>query len=604
LLAQVILASPVNAAPGDLDASFGIGGKVTTDVGGYDEVLALTIQPDGRIVAAGATFNGSTGGSDFVVARYKTDGSLDLTFGSGGVATTDFAGRIDIATGVALQSDGKIIVCGLSRIGTDHATSDFALARYTANGALDPTFGVGGRVFTDFGGSADSAGGGVVIQPNGKIVAGGTVTSNASGTISDFGLARYSADGSLDQTFGQGGRVVTNIENHSASAAAMVLQPDGRIVLGGGAGDLGLALARYEADGSLDPTFGVGGIAIGMASGTSATGLALEPSGKLVAAGPKTTLIPPSQLASDFGVERLNPDGSLDPTFGTGGRVTTDIGGDIADDDFVADVAIQADGKIVVAGNSFGTHRIALARYNSNGSLDAGFGTGGVSLTTPFVDLVAVALQPDGKIVAGGLTSGEADMALARYQSTTAPPAPTISSFSPLSGPVGTSVTIFGGNFAGASSVGFSGVAQPSFTVDPTGSLITAAVPPGATTGAIQVTTPYGTATSLSSFTVTAGAHERNVTLSLRKHLVAKGNVVVTDGYASCFQNMHVRIQRRISDHWRTIATDQTDADGSFTHRLPDRTGWYRASVNAVTLSSGDVCDRAISGTRHHNRSG
>lgn len=183
------------------------------------------------------------------------------------------------------------------------------------------------------------------------------------------------------------------------------------------------------------------------------------------------------------------------------------------------------------------------------------------------------------------------------------PLAPSVSSFSPLSGPVGTSVTIFGGNLAGASSVRFSGVAQPFFTVDPTGTLITAAVPPGATTGAIQVTTPYGTATSLSSFTVTAGAHERNVTLSLRKHLVAKGNVLVTDGYASCFQNMHVRIQRRISDHWRTIATDQTDADGSFTHRLPDRTGWYRARVIAVTLSSGDVCDGAISGTRHHNRS-
>jgi hypothetical protein len=164
-------------------------------------------------------------------------------------------------------------------------------------------------------------------------------------------------------------------------------------------------------------------------------------------------------------------------------------------------------------------------------------------------------------------------------------------------------VTIFGANFVGASAVTFSGVAQPSFTVDVTGSVITATVPPGATTGLIQVATPYGRASSLESFTVTtAHAHERNVTLSLRRHLVARVNVVVTDGYAACLLNMHVKIQRRISDRWRTIATDQTDANGSFIHRLPDRTGWYRAKVHEVTLSNGEVCDGATSGTRHHHR--
>jgi virginiamycin B lyase len=182
-------------------------------------------------------------------------------------------------------------------------------------------------------------------------------------------------------------------------------------------------------------------------------------------------------------------------------------------------------------------------------------------------------------------------------------PTPMITSFSPGSGPVGTSVTILGVNFVGASAVTFSGVAQPSFAVDVTGTVITAAVPPGAGTGLIQVTTPYGTATSLGSFTVTtAGAHERNVTLLLRRHLVARVNVVVTDGYAACLPNMHVRIQRRISDRWRTIATDQTDANGSFIHRIPDRTGWYRAKVKDVTLANGDVCNGATSGTRHHLR--
>ena len=183
-------------------------------------------------------------------------------------------------------------------------------------------------------------------------------------------------------------------------------------------------------------------------------------------------------------------------------------------------------------------------------------------------------------------------------------PSPAISSFSPLAGGVGTSVTIVGTNFFGAYSVTFNGVAQPSFTVDPTGTVITAAVPAGVSTGPIQVSTPYGTTTSPSSFVMTSGSHERNVTLSLRGHLIVSGGVVVTDGYAACIQTMHVRIQRRISDHWRTIATDQTNADGTFSTRLPDRTGWYRASVSAVTLGSGDACNGAISGTRHHNRNG
>ena len=184
----------------------------------------------------------------------------------------------------------------------------------------------------------------------------------------------------------------------------------------------------------------------------------------------------------------------------------------------------------------------------------------------------------------------------------TAPPPPAISSFSPLSGHVGTSVSIFGANLAGASSVTFDGVSQPSFMVDPTGTAIITSVPPGALTGLIQVTTPYGTATSVDRFIVSSSAHERNVALSLRRHLVAHGSVVVTDGYATCFQDMQVRIQRHVYDHWRTIATVRSNADGSFARWLPDRTGWYRAKVNEVTVANGDVCNGATSGTRHYRR--
>ena len=218
----------------------------------------MALQPDGKVVAVGQVFHPPGGASDFAVTRYISTGVLDATFGSGGVVTTDFGTRNDIAGSVAIQTDGKIVVSGLSFVGTDRSTEDFALARYGPDGGLDPTFGVGGMILTDFGGESDSALGGVAIQPNGKIVTGGTVNSDASGTIADFGLARYDADGGLDQAFGEGGTVVTNIDDHHAYADSMVLQPDGKIVLGGGSAD-GLALARYRTDGSLDPAFGTVG---------------------------------------------------------------------------------------------------------------------------------------------------------------------------------------------------------------------------------------------------------------------------------------------------------------------------------------------------------
>ena len=225
-------------------------------------------------------------------------------------------------------------------------------------------------------------------------------------------------------------------------------------------------------------------------------------------------------------------------------------------------------------------------------------------------EALALARQSDGKIVAAGYsftydpsgTTGE--VAIARYQGAqlSVPPAPQIASFSPHSGPVGTSVTIAGVNFAGTTAVWFNNTNQPTFAVDATGTLITAVVPAGATSGPIRVTTAVGTATSVDSFIVTSSAHERNITLSLHGHLVAKGSVIVTDGFAACFQNVHLKIQRHIYDHWRTIATEQSGADGSFTRWLPDRTGWYRAKVNDVTLANGDVCNGAISGTRHYRR--
>jgi uncharacterized delta-60 repeat protein len=398
---------------GALDPSFGIGGKVTTDLGADDEIIGLTIQPDGKIVGVGETFNGATGKSKFAVVRYNSDGSLDPSFGAGGAVTTDFAGRNAIAEAVAIQPDGKIVVGGHAQIGTDESTSDFALARYNRDGSIDQTFGVQGEVLTDFGGKFDSVSAGVVVQSDGKIVAGGDANDDFVALQSDFALVRYTTNGNLDPTFGTGGKVASDIENHDSGASGLVLQPDGRIVLGGNANGK-WTLARYTASGALDASFGTGGVAENDLGPVGVEGLALQPDGKFVAAG-RATL---PGFASDFAVERANADGSLDPGFGSGGKVITHLGSGEA---FAVAVVIQSDGKIVAAGNFFGNFGggFALVRYNPDGSLDTGFGAGGTVFTTfgGDGDLVAAAIQPDGKIVAGGIGPGGVgeDMVLARY---------------------------------------------------------------------------------------------------------------------------------------------------------------------------------------------
>jgi uncharacterized delta-60 repeat protein len=384
------------AGPGALDPSFGIGGEVTTDFGGFDVAQAVAVQSDGKIVAVGSS------GGDFALARYNADGSLDSGFGSGGKVTTDFGG-FDAGSATVIQPDGRIVAAGRTGGG------DFALARYNANGSLDPTFGIGGKVTTDFGGFDGALG--VALQADGRIVAAG-----GGGPASDFVVARYNGDGTLDSSFGSGGIVTTDLGPFEA-ATAVVVQIDGKIVATGSTSSGNFALVRYTANGSLDGSFGSGGIVTTNFGFSSAFGgaLVIQSDGKIVAAG---------RAGTDFLVVRYNANGSVDTSFGSGGVVTTDFGGVIFDAAF--GVALQSNGKIVAAGslfNSFGSSAdFALARYNPNGSLDASFGSGG-KVTTDFggFDVAfGVALQADGKIVAAGQGGPGSDFALARYEGDTA----------------------------------------------------------------------------------------------------------------------------------------------------------------------------------------
>ena len=394
-----------SAQPGSLDNSFGTGGKVVTSVGsGTDVGNCTAIQSDGKILVAGYSSNGSN--NDFAIVRYNTNGTLDNAFGTGGKTTTAVGSGRDEGFSIAIQSDGKIVVAGLSNNG---ANNDFAVVRYTTAGVLDNTFGTGGKVTTAIGTSNEQVQS-VAIQADGKIVACG-YTYNGSNY--DFALVRYTTAGALDNTFGTGGKVSTDFGGTADEAFAVAIQSDGKIVATGQtvqSMQTDFATVRYNSNGSPDNTFDTDGIVItDMSSDDEAFALAIQTDGKIVVAGYT------NQSSSDIAIVRYSTSGSLDNTFGTGGTVFTDYGGSA---EWAYGVKLQSNGKIVVGASYFccSDYDFSVARYNSNGSLDTGFDTDGI-VTTDFGgsndQTMAVAIQADGKIILAG--SSGSDFALARY---------------------------------------------------------------------------------------------------------------------------------------------------------------------------------------------
>jgi len=335
---------------GSLDTTFGNSGKVFTEfIGGYkDYAYSIAIQTDGKLVVGGSTQDGYNNPS-FALARYNSNGSLDTTFDSDGKVVINL-GSYDVIKSIAILDNGKILVGG-------HSNKNFTLLRYESNGSLDPTFGSNGKVITDFGGQDFIHS--IIILNSGKFIAAGS-TDNDGGLSHDFALARYNADGSIDTSFGNSGKVVTDFGTTSDSGESLAIQDDGKIILAGKT-RYDFALARYNADGSLDTTFGSDGKVTTDFNGNddSAYSVAIQNSGNIVAVGTDS---------SNFAVARYSPeDGNLDTTFGTNGKLTTDFNGGY---DRALSIAIQGDGNIVVTGkaeNSSGAYYsgFALARYES-----------------------------------------------------------------------------------------------------------------------------------------------------------------------------------------------------------------------------------------------
>jgi uncharacterized delta-60 repeat protein len=401
--AVVALTFPVllPAARGDLDPTFGAGGKVTTDFGGNETAWGLALQPDGKAVVAGTRFDPGPS-DDFVLARYTASGALDSTFDGDGKVTTDFGGRSDGADDVAIQADGKIVAAG-SGFPAQVRPLDFALARYNRDGTLDTTFGDGGKVLTTFEPNSIDGANGVVIQPDGKIVAAG---STRSGQTREFAVARYLPNGSLDPSFGGDGLVVTPIS--AGIAFDLAVQPDGKLIAAGWSnpGGFDIAMARYNPDGSLDSSFGGGGIVVPSSfrpASTYASHVLVLRDGKILVGG--------------TGLVRFNSDGSVDRSFGAGGRAATDLG--------LVTPVLQPDGKIIAAGSIQASGQFSdfgVVRLTAGGRIDSTFGRRG-KVTTDFRpqdDATDAALLANGKLIVSGYTSqvpfeAPADFAIARY---------------------------------------------------------------------------------------------------------------------------------------------------------------------------------------------
>jgi uncharacterized delta-60 repeat protein len=423
-------------ASGVLDTRFGSGGGVTTNFEGRVNAFANSIARDysGNILVAGAT---TSAGDSLSLARYRSDGQLDTNFGDGGTVQITFNPYLfgpRFGDGfVAVQRDNKILLVGTS-IEPGTTNYDFALARLLPDGSLDTTFGNNGRVttFSEAQNTDFAPSGGVLIQPDGKIVVAGYLEDYGVFPYIDKGeVVRYNLDGSLDTTFGTGGRSSFTIPSNSGRITGLALEPGGKILLGGYAqdpstGSNNYLLERLDSNGSVDTTFGTEGQVLTSFSTFFYYGapFAVRPDGRILAGG---TTFDPVTFQRSITVAQFTANGAVDTQFGTGGQASVQFGSSSA---VLTNFTLQRDGKLVVVGTevrvdpitSMATAKFALARLTATGRLDTTFGTGG-TVTTRFNGLdvaTAVLVLTDGTIWVAGRTQDSSlyfDYALAEYDS-------------------------------------------------------------------------------------------------------------------------------------------------------------------------------------------
>ncbi len=459
---------------GALDPTFGSGGIVTTSVGPTtieNGATAVAIYPnagtanDGKIVAAGLGATSTSGKNyvqGFAVVRYQPNGTLDPSFGSGGEVTTKVSSNFSRALDVAIQTDGKIVAAGYAK--EPNGSDELALVRYNLNGSLDTTFGSGKSAGTVLGTSGVAQA--MALQADGKIV-----VAVSSGPVSgQVTLLRYNTNGSLDTTFNGSGMVLTNL-NGGYDAEDVAIYPQsstanaGKILL---AGELGnsVAVLRYDPNGSPDTTFGggTGYVLLNTSWGAPTAHLAIQADDRIDVAF--TNFVTASQ---EISVARLQANGSMDMSFGVGGIVTTNH----QMHDEAASIALQANGQIVVAGEELGNssgYTFMVARFNAtDGSLDTTFGVNGfqtapVATSDDFGEDVAI--QPDGKIVLAGTQENFNGTAYAFALARFLPSEPQIGSFTASPDPVtaGSDLTLTATNITDANPGAT--VTQVAFYVD------------------------------------------------------------------------------------------------------------------------------------------
>ncbi|MCA9589737.1 MAG: hypothetical protein KC657_30750, partial [Myxococcales bacterium] len=423
-------ADATSACPGPagtLDPSFGDGGMVWLKYPAGD-ARGVVVQADGKIVVVGRT---APAGEHFAIVRLMPDGTLDSTFGTNGLVEKRVGTVTHLLAAVALQPDGRIVAAGQVRSTGQPAT--IAVLRYLADGGADPTFGDAGVVLTSYAGR-DAYGRSVALEPTGKIIVAGfsedAVSPNGS---ADYEVVRYTADGSMDATFGTGGRVTIDVHGTSDTPGVIALAPGGKIALAGRSketasltGRHDVSAVRLDSAGDLDPSFADAGKFVSSfgAPGTQrVSGLAIDGTGRLILGGSYFS----GAGTDDFGVFRLTASGVLDLGLADAGLVTTDFSERA---DTAAGVLLQQDDKIIAFGTSgigaqSDTYGIAISRYLPNGALDTNFGTGGTVLTPPPANSQTVAnaasVDSCGLIVVGGWTYdlgavARGAMGIARYR--------------------------------------------------------------------------------------------------------------------------------------------------------------------------------------------